>query len=200
MKDRDDPRKVRSRARLLDAATELLASGRAEAVTIDAVTRRAAVARATLYRHFSSSTELVAAAFNRLIPPAPVVADTGDLRSRLVELLVGQAKIIEDVPVNVAAMCWLGLGPSLGDYSSSASDNPESRTLRSTIVERYRSAFDKVLRTPEGERLLGDHDYDLALCQLIGPLVFTKLLTLDPLGRDACERIVDDFLAARSRA
>ncbi|QNG20372.1 TetR/AcrR family transcriptional regulator [Rhodococcus triatomae] len=204
----EDPRRARSRTRLLDAATRLLAEGGTDAVTIDAVTHEAGVARATLYRHFASGTELVAAAFARLVPPAPVVPETGDLRSRLVELLVGQARLIENAPMHVTAMCWLGLGPALGDYSSaaasesgggesSAADRRELRTLRRTVVEQYREAFDRILRTPEGLEVLGEHDYDLALAQLIGPLVFTRLATLSPLGREACEEIVDDFLAAR---
>ena len=48
----EDPRKQRSRSRLLDAATTLLAEGGVDAVTIDAVTKLANVARATLYRPF----------------------------------------------------------------------------------------------------------------------------------------------------
>src|SRR3954465_15540274 len=84
-----DPRPARSRARLLDAATMLLRSGGPSAVTIDAVTRSANVARATLYRHFSSANDLVAAAFMRLIPPAPMPPDEGTLRDRL--LAVGTA-------------------------------------------------------------------------------------------------------------
>jgi len=196
-----DPRRQRSRARLLDAATTLLAKGGTDAVTIDAVTKLANVARATLYRHFDNGTELVAAAFGRLIPPAPTVPADGDLRDRLVELMVSQAKLIESAPMHVTAMCWLGMGPALDDYSSAAaveSDKPELRTLRQTIVEQYRAAFDQVFGTPEAAERLGAFDYDLALAQLIGPLVFTRLATLTPLGRVACEQIVDDFLAARA--
>ena len=196
-----DPRRQRSRARLLDAATTLLAKGGTDAVTIDAVTKLANVARATLYRHFGNGTELVAAAFGRLLPPAPTVPADGDLRDRLVELMVSQAKLIESAPMNVTAMCWLGMGPALDDYSSAAaveSDKPELRTLRQTIVEQYRAAFDQVFGTREAAERLGEFDYDLALAQLIGPLVFTRLATLTPLGPTACEQIVDDFLAARA--
>lgn len=199
-----DPRKLRSRARLLDAATTLLAKGGTEAVTIDAVTKLANVARATLYRHFDGGTELLAAAFGRLIPPAPTVPEAGDLRTRLVELLVNQATLIESAPAHLTAMCWLGLGPGLGNYSSAdatsadSSNRAELRSLRQMIVEQYRAAFDRVLRTPEAADEMGDFDYDLALAQLVGPLVFTRLATFTPLGRGACERIVDDFLAARA--
>jgi AcrR family transcriptional regulator len=201
-----DPRKARSRARLLDAATTLLAKGGTEAVTIDAVTKLAKVARATLYRHFDSGTELVAAAFGKLVAPAPEVVVGGDLREQLIELLTAQARMIEDAPMHVTALCWLGMGPALDDYSSASDlestgrpgrDRPELRSLREHVVVQYRAAFDRVLGTDEAKTLLGDFDYDLALAQLVGPLVFTRLATLAPLGPDACVRIVDDFLAAR---
>ena len=68
---RTDPRPARSRARLLESATALLRTGGPSAVTVDAVLRGANVARATLYRHFPSGNDLVAAAFHALIPPAP---------------------------------------------------------------------------------------------------------------------------------
>ena len=56
---RTDPRPARSRARLLDAATDLLCTGGPNAVTVDAVLRGANVARATLYRHFPSGKRSV---------------------------------------------------------------------------------------------------------------------------------------------
>jgi hypothetical protein len=81
--ERFDPRPARSRARLLDAATALLRSGGPSAVTIDAVTKSANVARATLYRHFSSANDLLAASFITLIPPPPMPPEHGSLRERL---------------------------------------------------------------------------------------------------------------------
>ena len=54
-------------------------------VTVDAVTRAANVARATLYRHFPSGNDLLAAAFHALIPPAPTllaVAASSPVRRR----------------------------------------------------------------------------------------------------------------------
>ncbi|WP_443208945.1 TetR/AcrR family transcriptional regulator [Rhodococcus rhodochrous] len=195
----EDPRRVRSRARLLDAATALLATGGADAVTIDAVTASAGVARATLYRHFANGTELVAAAFARLLPPAPPVPEDGDLRSRLVELLAAQARIIEEAPIPLTAMCWMGLGPGLGELPKEPgrSERPELQSLRAILVDRYRSSFDRVLATSEARRELGDFDYDLVLVQLLGPIVFNRLATLAPIDRRACEHIVDDFIAAR---
>jgi AcrR family transcriptional regulator len=66
-----DPRLIRSRNRLLDAASILLSTGGVEAVTIEAVTKASKVARTTLYRHFRSSSHLLAATFERLLLPMP---------------------------------------------------------------------------------------------------------------------------------
>ena len=90
---RNDPRPARSRARLLDAATALLRSGGPSAVTVDAVTRAANVARATLYRHFPSGNDLLAAAFHALIPPAPMPPDEGSLRDRLIAAGAGSGRV-----------------------------------------------------------------------------------------------------------
>ncbi len=94
------------------------------------------------------------------------------------------------------------LGPELKGYSSVdalSTDKPELRSLRQTVFEQYRHAFDRILRSPDAiDALGGEYDYDVALAQLVGPLVLTKLATLTPLGGEAaCEQIVDDFLAAR---
>src|ERR1700754_4300098 len=94
----NDPRPARARARLLEAATALLRSGGPSAVTIDAVTRSANVARATLYRHFSSANDLLAAAFTSLLQPAPMPPAEGGLRDQLITVVVGWAEAIAEVP------------------------------------------------------------------------------------------------------
>jgi len=133
-----DPRPARSRARLLDAATALLRSGGPGAVTIDAVTRSADVARATLYRHFPSANDLVAAAFMRLIPPAPMPPDEGSLRERLTAIVVAWGESIAEVPTTLTAMAWLSLGPDIGRLPGahqSEPGSPEMRSLRERIAE-----------------------------------------------------------------
>ncbi len=75
---------------MLEAAATLLRSGGPSAVTVEAVTRTANVARATLYRHFPSGNDLLAAAFNSLIPPSPIPPEEGSLRDRLVALVLAQ--------------------------------------------------------------------------------------------------------------
>ncbi len=108
--DNGDPRPARSRARLLEAATSLLRSGGPSAVTVDAVTKAANVARATLYRHFPSGNDLLAAAFRALIPAAPMPPEDGPLRDRLIALVQAQADSIAEAPISITAMSWLALG------------------------------------------------------------------------------------------
>ncbi|MEU6827029.1 hypothetical protein ABZ894_00095 [Nocardia beijingensis] len=45
---------------------------------------------------------------------------------------------------------------------------------------------------------LGDPDVTFALTQLVGPIVFARLVGLEPITPADCARLVDDFLAARA--
>src|ERR1700721_4496455 len=108
-----DPRPARSRARLLEAAAALLRSGGPSAVTVYAVPRAANVARATLYRHFPSGNDLLAATFNSLIPPSPMPPQQGSLRDRLIEVVLAQAGVGAEAPAALTALSWLALGRDL---------------------------------------------------------------------------------------
>ncbi|WP_054813129.1 TetR/AcrR family transcriptional regulator [Nocardia arizonensis] len=189
-----DPRRVRSRNRLLDAATALLKSGGLEAVTVEGVTRLSKVAKTTLYRHFDNAMQLRAAAIERLLPPVIETPPAGPLRDRLIVLLERQAEAIHDAPLQVSTLAWLATGADRDDGT------PELTSLSRRLIDQYRVPFDKVLATPEARAQLGDFDMTFALSQLVGPLVFVKLLGLGAPTRDQCVRIVDDFLAARATA
>ncbi|MFF2556595.1 TetR/AcrR family transcriptional regulator [Nocardia sp. NPDC058058] len=192
--DDTDPRKLRSRARLLDAATTLLKTGGVQAVTIDAVTKLSKVARTTLYRHFDSSAELLAATFERLVPQVSPPPDTGTLRDRLVELIVRQSALIDEAPVQLATLAWLAMGKTEAKDATSHSFT----SLQHRVIEQYRQPFDRLLNTEAARAELGEFDLNLALAQLIGPIVFTKLTGLHTFSRADITRIVDDFLRARA--
>ncbi|MCV7256023.1 TetR/AcrR family transcriptional regulator [Mycobacterium hackensackense] len=201
-----DPRPARSRARLLDAATALLRSGGPSAVTVDAVLRGANVARATLYRHFPSGNDLLAAAFHALIPAAPEPPPEGPLRERLTALVQAQAALIAEVPVTVAAMSWLALGGDLTalpwtDRAGAAakSDSPEIRTLRERVAEQYAAPLEAVLDSPDAIAQLGNVDRTTAAALLLGPVVLGKLSTLPDFDYEQIARVsVDGFLATHS--
>nr|WP_206072175.1 TetR/AcrR family transcriptional regulator [Antrihabitans stalactiti] len=201
-----DPRTARSRARLIDAATSLLSSGGVGAVTIDAVTALSRVARTTLYRQFGSSTHLLAAAFEHLLPPVVAPPAGGDLRARLVDIVCRSAELIDAAPVQLTVLCWVGLGPAQLDTDHAAGvngDNPVGAendavaSLRAQVSNRYRQPFEDLLDSPQAKRQLGDFDTTLAITQLVGPVVFARLAGLHSLGPSELTQIVDDFLAGR---
>jgi AcrR family transcriptional regulator len=176
-----DPRPARSRARLLDAATTLLRSGGPSAVTIDAVTRSANVARATLYRHFSSANDLLAASFMSLIPPPPMPPEEGSLRERLTAIVVAWAESIAEAPTILTAMSWLSLGPDIDHVPQLRHDDtgsPEMRSLRERIAEQYSAPFDVIFDSPQAAAELKPVDRTVAFALLIGPLAFGRLSTL----------------------
>jgi len=187
-----DPRTVRSRQRLLDAATTLLKSGGPEAVTIDAVTRLSKVARTTLYRHFASARQLRAATLERLLPPVIETVPPTGLRDGLVTSLSRQAAIIDEAPLHMSILAWLATADR-----ESVDDGAATTSLRARLIEQYREPFDRVLETPEAQARLGDFDRTRALTQLLGPIVFAKLIGLETATAEDCARIVDDFLTAR---
>lgn len=186
---RSDPRLDRSRTAILDAAVELLSEGGVGAVTIEAVTARSGVARSTLYRHFRTNTELLAAAFQELLPtPAP--PEGGTPAERLLRLVLDLAEQIERTPT-VVALAWMS---AFG--LSAHEEGAELKALRSHVIGGYRGPFDAVLaeclpeRARSGERAIDD-----AAAQLVGPLLFHALVTKRPSDAGFCARVVEDFLS-----
>jgi AcrR family transcriptional regulator len=155
------------------------------------------VARTTLYRHFSSSTELLAATFERLLPQVAPPPATGSLRDRLVELLGRQAALIENTPIHLTPLAWVGLGPAPteADTDDPADGQRSIGALRARVIEQYRKPFDQILQSPLARRELGELDLTLAACQLVGPIVFGRLTGIRTISHQDCVRIVDDFLA-----
>ena len=195
-----DPRRVRSRQRLLDAAVTLLNSGGVEAVTVEAVTRLSRVARTTLYRHFESSTDLVAAAFERLLPQAETPETTTSIRDDLLKLMQRQAELIEQAPLQLTTLAWLAMLPEQPRQSGqSDGDQNALAPLRRRVVEQYREPFDRVLTSDVATAELDNFDLTMAVTQLAGPLVFAKLTGIRSMAVGDLEQLVDDFLTAHRR-
>lgn len=192
---------------MLEAAATLLNSGGPSAVTVEAVTRTANVARATLYRHFPSGNDLLAAAFHSLIPPSPSPPDHGSLRDRLVALVLAQADSVAQAPALMTAMSWLALGRDLDGLPvaqhTGSTDSPAITTLRERIAQQYAAPFDALFDSPEAAEL-GEVDRSRAIALLIGPLVLGRLSTLPDFDYHECAlAAVDGFLhvqRAQSRA
>ncbi|WP_024795420.1 TetR/AcrR family transcriptional regulator [Tomitella biformata] len=190
-----DPRRVRSRSRLLDAAASLLSAGGVEAVTIEAVTRASKVARTTLYRHFPDNTQLITAAFERLVPKIDGPLTEGTVRERFIQLIDHMAASVEDAPLQLTTLGWLALGSTRPGEPGPAD---ATHSLRTRVINQYREPADALFNDPAVRAELGDFDNNLAIAQLAGPIVFARLAVLPAITQAQRHQIVDDFLAARS--
>jgi AcrR family transcriptional regulator len=198
---RDDPRPARSRALLVDAATALLRSGGPSAVTIDAVTSAANVARATLYRHFASGDDLLAAAFYSLVPRAPMPPQRGTLRDRLIALVQACAESFARASVTLTAMSWPTLGADTQVLASApgTARSREMHTLRERVAQQWAEPFDVIFSSPEAKAELGYVDRSQAVALLLGPIVLGTLDLLVEFDYRECARAaVDGFLATHA--
>ncbi|MBE7190682.1 TetR/AcrR family transcriptional regulator, partial [Jatrophihabitans endophyticus] len=108
------PRSERARQAVLDAARDLLDDGGFEALTMEAIARRAGVGKQTIYRWWPSKASVVADAVLAGVIPQEMtaVADTGSLRTdleawtrRLVTTMAapGRAALVRALAAAVAA-------------------------------------------------------------------------------------------------
>ncbi len=184
-----DPRVERSRARVLDAVASLLVEQGIQEITVDAVMARSGVARATVYRHWPTRQALVLAGLRHLLPPpAPrPEAREGTLARQLTSYLVGLTRQLAVEP-------WVPAMPALLDAA-----RREPEVARATA--RFAAERQAPLRAMIGEAVedgsLAAVDIEAALAQLLGPLLYRRLITPEPLGEDSCAAIVEDFLRAR---
>lgn len=182
-----DPRVVRSRAKVLDAARELLLDGGVGALTIEAVVQRSGVARSTIYRHWPTRTDVLADAIRGLLRPLPAPPPDGPLADRLEHLLAPLAT--QQVPGR------LGLLPAL---LSEADRDPELRGFRDRFAATLTDPIAAVLRDgiAAGE-LPDDTDVAEATSQLLGPLLFHVFVIAGEADEGLPQRMIALFLASR---
>ena len=160
------------RARLVHAARDLASAGGYAAVTMHDVADRAGVARATVYRYFSSKDHLlteVAADWAQLIADVPVpAADPEERLSVLLEALIDLASA--DLPLTSAIVQAV--------TSQDAGVEEARNELFVYIRDRFRAAID-----PDGT--LGTvAGVDMADVEaIVGQLVLSALITLTSLAQ-----------------
>lgn len=180
-----DPRVRRTRAAVLDVAVELLVESGAAAVTIESVVQRSGVARSTIYRHWARRVDLVADAFTQLMPPLPPVPAGGDLPSRLRAVLSVLAEQIADER-------YAAFVPAV--LASTARD-PELAGFRDTFTEAQRAPLATILEAGvRAGELTAELDIDGAVSQLVGPLLFRRVVLAQPIGSADADRTVAMFL------
>jgi AcrR family transcriptional regulator len=166
-----DPRVARTRATALGAAVDLLAERGYSGFSVEGVVERSGVAKTTLYRHWPTRDDLLAATIARLdgggLDGRMALPDTGSVREDLLDLLARRVRAARTTQ-------WERCMPALVE---AAAHHPELATLIARLITQILAQIETLLgRGIERGELRGDLDPQLAASALIGPIVFRRLL------------------------
>jgi AcrR family transcriptional regulator len=134
-----DPRAVRTRARVLAATVELIGEVGFGRVTMGAVAARAGVARSTLYRHWAELPALLDEALRSHVLRS-IDGDTRDLRLDLLTLLRAAAGFLGDRDLRRTFLAMLAEAqrdPALAGFHARAEQARRARLI--TVLARARS-------------------------------------------------------------
>ncbi|HEX4249953.1 MAG TPA: TetR/AcrR family transcriptional regulator [Pseudonocardia sp.] len=179
------PRSVRARQAVLDAATELLDEGGLPAATIDAISARSGVSKATIYKHWPSRTAVAAEAFGRRMSSAVELPDTGSGREDLREQVL-----------RVSAFYGSPAGRVFGQLLAASVTDPEASAFFRTFFLAARRKAIAILwqRALDQGEVNPDIDVEVAQDILFGPLIFRLLSGHAPLTQELAAQVADAAL------
>lgn len=184
MDERADPRVLRTRRKVLDAVRTVLLAEGPTAVTHQRIAALAGVARATMYLHWPEPGQLLLDALTET--PLPQTApETGNLRDDLVGAL-GTVRALLAQPAMVAVFLQL---------LARAESDPVVSAARSELTTRADTAILGLLASASSQGRLAIDDPDDAIAQLVGPLIFRRLVQARPIDDHFTATVVDAFLA-----
>jgi AcrR family transcriptional regulator len=152
---------TRTRAVVLDGAAALLAEKGYAAFTMDALVERTGVSKTTMYKHWPSRVELVAATVRSMVS-GPAIPDTGDLRADLTALALDSLDAYKGA-----------LMPGLSSVMEAAGHDPELReALHEVTAIRFSPLRTVLERAAQRGQLRPDVDPEVAITLLVGALFF----------------------------
>jgi AcrR family transcriptional regulator len=180
-------RSEEARLAVLEAADNLLVEQGFAGVTIEGVAARAGVAKQTIYRWWSSKTDILMDAFTAdaaedLVPP-----DCGDLDRDLHLYLSTLAHFLTESDAGAVFRALAGQA----QHDPRVADRLR-RDFLDSQRERDRLPF---LRAVERGELAEGIDLELIVDQLIGPIYYRVLVTGQPVTTEFTDRLVRQCLA-----
>jgi AcrR family transcriptional regulator len=183
----DDPRIVRTRNAVLNAATDLLVEGGPAAVTMDAVVARSGVAKSTIYRHWSSRDEVLVDVIAHCAPNLDAPDPSQPFPDALREITMSIVSHLHDPH-------WARIVPALLMLKSHADGVAD---IEKRIEKTQNDTLTAVLERGIAEGALrADLRIDEAISHLVGPLLFAHLTGTVPLDDEFAAHTVEAFLAA----
>lgn len=182
----DDPRVERTRAAVIEAASELLVADGPSAITHGNVAAAANVSRTTVYNHWPTQADLVRETIESL-GKVPVSPDqlTGALRPDLGLLC---AHIIDDLDDEQRA-------PMIANMMEQALHDPIVASVRDQFLAAFAKMFHIVIQTAvDAGELRADIDPDRAIASLLGSFLFARFMSSDGFDRADADAVLDEFI------
>jgi AcrR family transcriptional regulator len=181
----DRPRSVRAHEAVVDATIELLQEGGYPSATIDAISGRSGVSKATIYKHWPSRTAVAVEAFGKLMDSAVPLPDTGTARGDFSE----QIRLVSAFYTSALGQVYAQL------LAAGVSDPAGARYFREYFLGDRRKAIAKVWqRALNRGEVNADVDVEIAIDVLFGPLIFRLLTGHAPLARADADAVADAVL------
>lgn len=184
-----DPRVVRTRHDVLAAARAVLVEEGWQRVTVTRVAERSGYARTTLYRHWPQRLDLLRDLITEevhLLHTAP----TGDVR----------ADLVAELEAFRVAITMTGLGRMMIAIGQQATDDAELAELTSAVRADGVRVLDEIITAAVATGdLRAELDRDVAVAQLVGPVLFRYLFdSHDGIDGAFVVTVVDLFLRGAS--
>ncbi|MBB5870760.1 AcrR family transcriptional regulator [Allocatelliglobosispora scoriae] len=178
-------RRIDREPELFAAVLDLLREVGYERLTMDAVSARAHVSKATIYRHWPGKPQLVAEALRQKHFETAVLPDTGDLRDDLLAMLQVMARMCMDD------------APMLQSIAFAMQSNAElAEIVRAQVLPEKRCDVEDVIRraVERGQLPATALEFDL-VHELVPALLLTRFIAHgQPLDDEYMVRVVDQIL------
>lgn len=165
--EREDPRRARSRASVLEAAIAILRESGQPGLTIEAVAARSGVAKTTIYRHFADRDDLHIAALQAAAPEIRMPR-TDDVVRDVVDFCVALNDKLQHT--------------EFGSVFATAIDGAErseslAEILAGVGADRRRALDDRLRAAQQDGELPADLDLGIVTSQLFGTLFFRRFIS-----------------------
>ena len=176
-----DARVARTRAVVLDAAIDLLAERGYSGFSVEGVVERTGVAKTTLYRHWPTRDDLLAAVIGQLGGTGQL-PDTGSVRQDLLDFFARRVQAAH-------RWQWERCMPALVE---AAARHPELAAMIARLTAQALSQVETLIRRgiERGEIRPGINP-ELAASALMGPLVFRRLLLQEAPTSQRVSTVID---------
>ncbi|MDX6262378.1 MAG: hypothetical protein QOH84_4066 [Kribbellaceae bacterium] len=174
------PRSLRAMDSVLGATTELLAEGGLPAATVDAISARSGVSKATIYKHWPCRTAIAAEAFGKQMAAAIPLPDKGNTADDLAE----QVRRVSAFYAGPQGTIFAQL------LAASVSDPAASPYFREYFLDKRREAVGELWRRAlERGEVKPEISAETATDVLFGPLIFRLMTGHATLTREEADKI-----------